>query len=284
LNGQIFYSHGADGFSVNENFNAGNANTTAYHFTSGDSNRDIMFSLAKTSNFTNMFGTYGTSGANAFVIASETPGNTSFEFRSGVGIAGSLNLAGGTLLLQLSNDGQLYLPQLSNIGATNMLYIDTGNSGLVTYAIPTNTRYNDQRIDYDLSGTGISSNAWNNVVVPRSFTWSSACGIASNNYQVKVDWSAVGYDGSLAYFIELYNSSNTTLYTGSNYAITRPAVTTGYNFSGTKHINGSYTDIFTMNIANGDAFNPNLWLLGSVAGTFSSFRMTFSIEPANPGF
>jgi len=39
-----------------------------------------------------------------------------------------------------------------------------------------------------------------------------------------------------------------------------------------------------MNIANGDAFNPNLWLLGSAAGNFSSFRMTFSIEPANPGF
>jgi hypothetical protein len=54
LNGQKFYSHAADGFSVNENFNAGNASNTAYHFTSGDASRDIIFSLAKTSQFTNL--------------------------------------------------------------------------------------------------------------------------------------------------------------------------------------------------------------------------------------
>jgi hypothetical protein len=137
LNSQIFYSHGANGFSVNENFDAGNETTTAYHFTSGDGGRDIMFSLAKSYNFTNMFGTYGTAGANTFVIASETPNNTTFEFRSGVGIGGGLNLAGGTLLYRISNDGQIYAPLLQSNTACNIVFFDSGN-GLLTYA-STNT-------------------------------------------------------------------------------------------------------------------------------------------------
>ena len=117
---------------MNEQFNAGNETTTAYHFTSGDPTRDIMFSLAKTSNFTNMFGTYGNSGDNTFVIASETGTNTNFEFRSGVGIAGGLNLAGGTLFFKIANDGQLYAPILSNATTSNTLYYDA-NDGRLTY-------------------------------------------------------------------------------------------------------------------------------------------------------
>jgi hypothetical protein len=135
LNSQIFYSHGSNGFSVNENFDAGNSSTTAYHFTSGDGGRDVMFSIAKTSNFTNMFGTYGTAGANTFVIASEAAGNTTFEFRSGVGIGGGLNLAGGSLLFQVSNDGQIYAPLLQSNSDCNILFFNSGN-GLITYASP----------------------------------------------------------------------------------------------------------------------------------------------------
>ena len=133
LNGQTFYSHGADGFSVNENFDAGNSNVTAYHFTSGNASRDIMFSIAKTDNFTNMFGTYGSPGANTFVIGSETQGNTTFEIRSGLGIAGTLNLAGGDLLLQVANDGQLYAPFLQNNTSSSILSYDPSN-GLITYS------------------------------------------------------------------------------------------------------------------------------------------------------
>jgi hypothetical protein len=95
LNSQIFYSHYADGFSVNEDYDAGNEAVTAYHFTSGDPARDIMFSIAKTARFTNMFATYGDQTDNTFVIASETPGVTTFEIRSGVGIGAGLNLQGG---------------------------------------------------------------------------------------------------------------------------------------------------------------------------------------------
>jgi hypothetical protein len=136
LNSQIFYSHAADGFSVNENFNAGNSGVTAYHFTSGDAGRDVMFSIAKTGTFTNMFATYGTSGDNTFVVASETAGNTNFEFRSGVGISGGLSLTGGTLLYQIAKDGQLYAPLLQNSVTSNALYYDTG-SGLISYGSAT---------------------------------------------------------------------------------------------------------------------------------------------------
>jgi hypothetical protein len=94
-----------------------------------------MFSIAKTSNFTNMFGTYGTAGANTFVIASEVANNTTFEFRSGVGIGGGLNLAGGTLLYQISNDGQIYAPRLLSNSECNILFFNSG-SGRITYASP----------------------------------------------------------------------------------------------------------------------------------------------------
>ena len=132
ISSQIIYSHGADGFSVNENFNAGNATTTAYHFTSGNSERDIIFSIAKTGTFTNMFGTYGIADANTFVIASEAGGGTTFEFRSGVGIGGDLSLAGGTLLFQVAASGELYAPLLSSATRDNTLFFDT-DTGHITY-------------------------------------------------------------------------------------------------------------------------------------------------------
>jgi len=133
LSGQIFHSHGADGFSVNENFNAGNVATTAYHWTSGDAGRDIMFSIAKTGQFTNMFGTYGTAGANTMVLASEAANATNFDFRSGVGIAGSLDLSGGSLLFRAGATGQIFAPLLENHIGPSVVYCDSANNGLLTY-------------------------------------------------------------------------------------------------------------------------------------------------------
>ena len=150
INSQIIYSYGADGFSVNEKFNAGNASTTAYHFTSGSTDRNIMFSIAKTANFTNMFGTYGTAGANTFVIASETLSSTTFEFRQGVGIAGGLNLSGGTLLFQIAADGQLYAPLLQSNVSGNALFFNS-STGRITYGSATGTS-TDTQILFNNSG------------------------------------------------------------------------------------------------------------------------------------
>lgn len=109
---QQFYANNY-GFSVNEDFESGNANTTAYHFTSGDISKDIMFSIAKTNSHTNMFASYGSFVDNTFVIGSETL-NTNFEFRTGLGIADLVDLSGGTLLFKIGKTGEIYAPLLSN--------------------------------------------------------------------------------------------------------------------------------------------------------------------------
>jgi hypothetical protein len=117
LNSQIFYSHGADGFSVNENYNPSmSENQTAYHFTSGSEFRDIVFDLAKTNEYTTMFGTQGTAQANTFVIGSETV-STTFEFRSGLGIQ-PVNLTGGNLLFQIDPSGNIGAPLLPSTIST----------------------------------------------------------------------------------------------------------------------------------------------------------------------
>ena len=66
------------------------------------------------------------------MIGSQAAGTTAFEFRSGVGLAGDLNLAGGTLLYQIGSDGQLYAPLLQSNTTSNILFFDPTN-GRITY-------------------------------------------------------------------------------------------------------------------------------------------------------
>jgi collagen type VII alpha len=129
---QRFYAQGSDGFSVNENFNAGGATQTAYHYTSGDASRDIVFDLAVSGQYTTMFGTYGNAGANDFIIGSET-GNTNFTFKSGLGIA-PVNLAGGTTLFGVSNNGTVFAPLLSNTVYNSTVLTFDSNTGVITYS------------------------------------------------------------------------------------------------------------------------------------------------------
>jgi len=214
LSSQIFYSHGADGFSVNENYDAGNESTTAYHFTSGDGGRDVMFSIAKTNNFTNMFGTYGSAEANTFVIASEVASNTTFEFRSGVGIGGGLNLAGGSLLFQISNDGQIYAPLLQSNSECNILFINSG-TGLITYASPSTlppvAAGSDTQITYNSSNTAAGDPALTFDVTTGTTTMSAviiAGPVTLSALPVISDMTGfynVVYNpttGQLAYFVE----------------------------------------------------------------------------------
>lgn len=108
IGSQIFYPQGNDGFSVNENFNVGNSTQTAYHYTSGNSARpSVVFSLARTGNFTNMFGVTGSAADNKFVFGAEF-GNTDFEWRRNLGVT-PVKLQGGTLLARLNRSGSLYV-------------------------------------------------------------------------------------------------------------------------------------------------------------------------------
>jgi hypothetical protein len=131
LSSQIFYTHGNNGFSVNENFDvSSNQYQTGYHFTSGDPNRNsVVFSLARTNNFTNMFGVYGDSANNYFIIGSEI-NNTTFQIRSGLGVR-PVNLSGGNLLFEIRNDGIIAPTIPSGSTQTNILVID--DSGNIYY-------------------------------------------------------------------------------------------------------------------------------------------------------
>jgi hypothetical protein len=129
---QIFYPHGANGFSVNENFDASNSATqTAYHYTSGDQTRSIVFDIAVTNQYTTMFGTHGNNTSNEFIIGSETA-NTDFIFKQGLGIQ-PINLAGGTELFKISSAGSVTIPNknapenLTDFGEVGQLAWDNSN-------------------------------------------------------------------------------------------------------------------------------------------------------------
>jgi hypothetical protein len=227
LSSQIFYSHGADGFSVNENYDAGNSSTTAYHFTSGDGERDVMFSIAKTSNFTNMFGTYGSAEANTFVIASEVGSNTTFEFRSGVGIGGGLNLAGGSLLFQVSNDGQIYAPLLQSNSECNILFFNSGN-GLITYASPSVLSLpaagSDTQVTFNNGGVSSGDPA---------LTFANGSGITTASSLVVTNAANVGFTGTPAnYRLNIASSGTTTGFAAFYNSTTgSPYVGIGYDAS-----------------------------------------------------
>ena len=137
IGSQVFYAQGTDGFSVNENFDpSNNSGQTAYHFASGATRANIAFTLARTGQFTDGFGVYGTSADNTFVTFGEQS-NTSFEWRKGIGIQ-PLNLSGGTQLMKLSSAGNLVIPTAtaSASNTTGALVVGggvgiTGNINLV---------------------------------------------------------------------------------------------------------------------------------------------------------
>jgi hypothetical protein len=131
---QVIYPHDNNGFSVNEDYNAAGAGgtQTAYHFTSGDPTRNIVFDIAITGKYTTMFGTYGEIASNNFVVGSETE-NTDFSFKKGLGIQ-PVDLAGGTTLLTVQRDGQLVAPLLQNTAYNNNLLSYSSDTGLITYS------------------------------------------------------------------------------------------------------------------------------------------------------
>ena len=132
IGNQIFYEHGYNGFSVNEDYDiVGEGNFTGYHFTSGAGRDGVAFTLARTGQFTNGFGIHGTAEANEYVIGSETA-NTDFVFKKSIGMP--FDVSGGTDLFRISNDGLLTLADGTKVGAIE----GAGTSGVLT---PTNTDF-----------------------------------------------------------------------------------------------------------------------------------------------
>jgi hypothetical protein len=116
---------------VNEFFNAGTATQTAYHYTSGAGRDSIVFDLAITSNYTTMFGTYGSSSSNEFVIGSEFAA-TNFSFKSDLSMPA--NLPAGTTLMTVQSDGQIVAPLLQQITYNERVLTYDNATGLITYS------------------------------------------------------------------------------------------------------------------------------------------------------
>ena len=105
IGNQVFYEHGYNGFSVNEDFDiVGENNFTGYHYTSGAGREGVAFTLARTGQFTTGFGIHGTASNNEYVIGSETT-NTDFVFKKNIGMP--FDVSGGTEIFRISKTGVL---------------------------------------------------------------------------------------------------------------------------------------------------------------------------------
>ena len=105
IGNQVFYEHGYNGFSVNEDFDiVGENNFTGYHYTSGAGREGVAFTLARTGQFTTGFGIHGTAENNEYVIGSETT-NTDFVFKNNIGMP--FDVSGGTEIFRISKTGVL---------------------------------------------------------------------------------------------------------------------------------------------------------------------------------
>ena len=112
IGNQVFYEHGYNGFSVNEDWDiVGESNFTGYHYTSGAGRDGVAFTLARTGQFTTGFGIHGTAGDNEYVIGSETA-NTDFVFKSSIGMP--FDVSGGVEIFRISNAGVLTVVQNEN--------------------------------------------------------------------------------------------------------------------------------------------------------------------------
>jgi hypothetical protein len=137
------------GLSYNDNFEAGAASQTAYHYGSLSGTTETVFTLCRTGNFTNCVGVTGSQASNKFVFASEFS-VTDFEFRRGVGIS-PMNMNGGTLLMHLSRTGNLGLGITPS--ASYQLDLSTDNARKLTTS--TWTTGSDVRIKKNIENADI---------------------------------------------------------------------------------------------------------------------------------
>ena len=161
IGNQIFYEHGYNGFSVNEDFDiVGEGNFTGYHYTSGAGRDGVAFTLARSGQFTTGFGIHGTAEANEYVIGSETA-NTDFVFKYNIGMP--FDVSGGNDIFRIGSTGTLTLSATNKITAANTPQVgyrivvtddvvgasDTGNGDGSTWMM------------FDASKTSFVNQIWN---------------------------------------------------------------------------------------------------------------------------
>ena len=138
--GQVdLFTHGTDGFSIGENYNAvGGAGTqVVYGFSSGDPEKSVAIEVGVKDQFRTVIGAYGTTGANSLIIGSEGSA-TDFVFKKGLDTQ-PVELSSGTTLFKVAAGGQIYAPALSNITYPGKVLSYNPSTGLVTYSDLTST-------------------------------------------------------------------------------------------------------------------------------------------------
>ena len=194
IGNQIFYEHGYNGFSVNEDFDiVGENNFTGYHYTSGAGREGVAFTLARTGQFTTGFGIHGTASNNEYVIGSETT-NTDFVFKNNIGMP--FNVSGGTEIFRISKTGVLTTgsgESLQTIATesyvTTQGYItSTALTGLATETFVTSALSSAGITISETAPTGLSNGAlWYNsrsleLYVRYDNTWVATSAGFSGNY------------------------------------------------------------------------------------------------------
>ena len=257
IGNQIFYEHGYNGFSVNEDFDiVGENNFTGYHYTSGYGREGVAFTLARTGQFTTGFGIHGTASNNEYVIGSETT-NTDFVFKNNIGMP--FNVSGGTEIFRISKTGVLTTGSGESLEtiATETFVTTRGyltSVGTISYTdlsnkptIPTTVTVNGTSITLGSSGTvtadanTLTGTTLKSTVVTSSLTTVGTLGSLTVTYTpgtaIGSAITATGKDtqGGTGYF-DFFKATNT------NSGATNPNKTFRLNSTGAiEIINSAYT-------------------------------------------
>ena len=171
IGNQVFYDHGYNGFSVNEDFDiVGENNFTGYHYTSGAGRDGVAFTLARTGQFTTGFGIHGTAENNEYVIGSETT-NTDFVFKNNIGMP--FNVSGGTEIFRISKTGVL------TIGSGESLQTIATESYVTTQGYITSSALTGLATESFVTSRGyITGLSWDQLTnkpsLAGTYTWSIA--------------------------------------------------------------------------------------------------------------
>ena len=180
IGNQVFYEHGYNGFSVNEDFDiVGENNFTGYHYTSGAGREGVAFTLARTGQFTTGFGIHGTASNNEYVIGSETT-NTDFVFKNNIGMP--FDVSGGTEIFRISKTGVL------TTGSGESLETIATQSYVTTQGYITSTALTGLATESFVTSRGyITGLSWNQLTdkpnLAGTYSWSIA---ADDSTQVEI--------------------------------------------------------------------------------------------------
>ena len=223
IGNQVFYEHGYNGFSVNENWDiVGESNFTGYHYTSGAGRDGVAFTLARTGQFTDGFGIHGTASGNEFVIGSET-GNTDFVFKKSIGMP--FDVSGGTTIFKIGRDGSLTFaddttqttawtgsvayasvtgtPTLATV-ATSGSYADLSNKP----TIPTTVTVNGTSITLGSSGTVTADASTLTGTTLKSTITSSSLTSVGNNLTVPATYGNIYLTQYASVFVDGSSTNN----------------------------------------------------------------------------